>query len=176
MLASVEKPTLNRQNQENVKNTQGPEKKQEDRELTEADSPTRRFQAELKKLQEEVKAYDSGKARLNIAESRKGILKLLALREMGADQNIGPNTPVSDQEVRDRMHAILQRQGDGHSLYRAVYDCLKSEYKIGKVVAAIQGGEPTKQFRSKLMNAAELKPKEKETKKETSVGPNPSKQ
>ena len=176
LLASVEKPTLNRQNQENVKNTQGPEKKQEDRELTEADSPTRRFQAGLKKLQEEVKAYDSGKARLNIAESRKGVLKLLALREMGADQNIGPNTPVSDQEVRDRMHAILQKKGDGHSLYRAVYDCLKSEYKIGKVVAAIQGGEPTKEFRSKLMNAAELKPKEKETKKEASVGPNPVKQ
>ncbi len=189
LFAGVEKPALNGQTQKNEEKAQGPEKKPvnenkeqgpekkpENRELTEADSPIRRFQAGLKKLQEEVKAYDSGKARLNIAESRKGILKLLALREMGADQNIGPNTPVSDQEVRDRMHAILQKKGDGHSLYRAVYDCLKSEYKIGKVVAAIQGGEPTKEFRSKLMNAAELKPKEKETKKEASVGPNPVKQ
>ena len=93
---------------------------------------------------------------------------------MGADQNIGPNTPVSDQEVRDRMHAILQKKGDGHSLYRAVYERLKSEYKIGKVVEAIQGGESTKEFRNKLMNAAELKPKEE--KKETSIGSNPVKQ
>ena len=189
LFAGVEKPALNGQTQKNEEKAQepekkpetenkeqGPEKKPENRELTEADSPIRRFQAELKKLQEDVKASESGQARLNIAESRKGVLKLLALREMGADQKIGPHTPVSDQEVRDRMHAILQKKGDGHSLYRAVYDCLKSEYKIGKVVAAIQGGEPTKEFRRKLMNAAELKPKEKETKKEASIGSNPVKQ
>ena len=196
LFAGVEKPALNGQTQkneekaqepdkkpENVEKTQepekkpetenkeqGPEKKPENRELTEADSPIRRFQAELKKLQEDVKASESGQARLNIAESRKGVLKLLALREMGADQKIGPHTPVSDQAVQKRMKGILQKKG----LYQAVYERLKSEYKIGKVVEAIQGGESTKEFRSKLMNAAELKPKEE--KKETSVGPNPSKQ
>ena len=167
-IAEAKESVLQREKQEVQAGETEPEKTAETQ--TEPDtrgyspySPVMRFKAKLKELKAAAgdELSDSPLYEIDGDAFQQGLKELFALRDLAAK---APLTPVTDEQVRERERLIMSGKASDSKFYQAVLR-IQSTRRLAKVVDAIQGGEPLKQFKEIVKKAAGLQTvKEKQEK------------
>ena len=120
-------------------------------------SPVERFQTKLNKLKTDVYNFENALGDLDIRASRRDMLELFALRELGKEGN--PSEAVTDEQVRNRMQKIMSSKfGEDDFLYQYVVEHSLSEEKIELAAETIKGNDPN--MRENLQKAFGFRVKE----------------
>ena len=122
------------------------------------DCPIMRFQAKLQELREDIKMSTvSPLYELDVTQCRVGLARLFALRDMGKTD---PLSPVTDDQVKARVHHIYHTKGNPEfKLYQDIdKKILSGDTRVFKrVVGAITGEESSKEFAQTVSKASRIK-------------------
>ena len=122
------------------------------------DCPVMRFQAKLQELREDIKMSTvSPLYELDVTQCRVGLARLFALRDMGKTD---PLSPVTDDQVKARIHHIYHTKGNPEfKLYQDIdKKILSGDTRVFKrVVGAITGEESSKEFAQTVSKASWIK-------------------
>ncbi len=122
------------------------------------DCPIMRFQAKLQELREDIKMSTlSPLYELDVTQCRVGLARLFALRDIG---KTNPLDPVTDEQVKARIHHIYHTKGNPEfKLYQDIdKKILSGDTRVFKrVVGAITGEETSKEFAKTVSKASWIK-------------------